>query len=189
MIYTTYDNQLYNLIVSYDYYAEPTPLPVGAQFPSFTPRDICHKVKTNYTRKNAGKQNWESVKIRNAVQDSIPRGAIVVPIPNHYGYADYTLSILEDVRHKNYFTIIDALEGTPRQTTLYDDKINGCANTALGFKLKAALPNDLSNVYLFDVVYATGYTMLEAMKVTNIHNAIVFASANPYVRGANPNPL
>ena len=112
-------------------------------------RSICHLVK----------EGIAGVDILNQIafetKRFIPNNSVIIPIPSHIGYATYTL----DIALRMGVQVLDCIECEPHQS-LYTLKKQGIkvSPAYLKFRLKSGVTLPKNNVYLFDLVFATGTT-------------------------------
>lgn len=132
-------------------------------------REICHDIKNTSSNKDAILTMAEYFSDLNILDKS----CIIIPAPQHYGYADYTLQIAERVSKVTGAKILDILKCRPRDM-LYDLKKQGKGNTA---DLYLSEDIKLSGKYFFlDNVISTGKTFKEACSVTKLNlTALVYA--------------
>lgn len=102
-------------------------------------REICHDVKNTSSNKDAILTMAEHFSDMNILDES----CIIIPAPQHYGYADYTLQIAERVSKATGAKILDILKCHPRDM-LYDLKKQGKGNVG-------DIP-DLEHVYTLDMI-------------------------------------
>ncbi|MBP3783849.1 MAG: hypothetical protein J6I68_11440 [Butyrivibrio sp.] len=132
-------------------------------------REICHDVKNTSSNKDAILTMAEYFSDLNILDGS----SIIIPAPQHYGYADYTLQIAERVSTVTGAKVLNILKCHPRDM-LYDLKKQGKRNAA-GLYLSEDIK--LSGKYFFlDNVISTGKTFREACSVTKLNlTALVYA--------------
>lgn len=107
----------------------------------------------------------------------IPKGSILIPVPQHSGRAEYTLKLSNRIANLSGCEVLDILKSDPREETLFSKKKkNGgvvkdyslgfyvADNEEIGNKLKSA-----RNVILIDNVVDSGMTYEQAAKA--IENA------------------
>lgn len=109
---------------------------------------------------------------------------VLVPAPNHNGYAEYTLRVANHIRDRTGARVVDCLEVEKhsqlyvpnRQLSLKEKK------SKLNMSLKMPLPK--STRYLFvDNVIDTGATFLVAKNLICQLEPLVFASTNRWKEG------
>lgn len=111
----------------------------------------------------------------------ITPNAVIIPIPQSNGVAEYTLSIANIIKViRQDCEVIDILSGTPRKK-LYDIKKrkSNLKGTHVGLKVKETadckeLLQSNSNVFLLDNVVNTGFTFNRARKALK-----KYAKVNP----------
>lgn len=100
----------------------------------------------------------------------IPRGSILIPVPQHTGNAEYTLKLSKRIAELSGCKVMDILKAAPREDTLFSrKKMNGgvVKEYSLGFyvvgddntgeKLKSA-----RDIILIDNVVDSGMTYAQA---------------------------
>ena len=109
-------------------------------------RELCHAVKERNERAII-----EAAKLLATIT---PANAVIVPIPNHEGYATYTKHIALEISKINGCKVLDLLFSDKRDT-LYNSKLKG-SKIALNFQTKSTTPN--GNIILIDNVIDTATT-------------------------------
>ena len=115
-------------------------------------REICHAVKER-----------DTVAIKEVADyfldlELIKRSSILIPAPQHEGFAIYTREIADIVANETGCRIADVLVSTPRKT-LYEQKIAGSYD-GLHFRIKENV--DGKELFFLDNVIDTGATFREA---------------------------
>jgi len=118
-------------------------------------REVCHGVKER-----------DPMAIKEMAQfflnlEVINKGSILVPAPQHEGYAIYTKEIAEIITDQVGCTIADVLKSKPRKT-LYEQKANK-EKAILRFELISSV--DGTEIYFLDNVINTGTTFREANRL------------------------
>ena len=132
-------------------------------------REICHDVKNTSSNKDAILTMAEYFLSLNIIDES----CIIIPAPQHYGYADYTLKIAERVAKITGAKILDILKCRPRDM-LYDLKKQGKRSDA-GLYLSEDIKIS-GKFFLLDNVISTGKTFSEACNVTKLNlTALIYA--------------
>lgn len=98
---------------------------------------------------------------------------IIVPAPNHYGFADYTLDIAEIVSEFTGAKVVDCLKVFPH-VPLYENK-----SQELEFHLCGVVPN--GRIFLLDNVIDTGKTFLCAKKLIPSIKPLMYATTNKFM--------
>ncbi|HCB93849.1 MAG TPA: hypothetical protein DEP57_08625 [Selenomonas sp.] len=114
--------------------------------------ELCHAVK-----------NGEPDAIRKMAKEMatvVPPNAVLVPAPQHCGFAVYTLEICEEIAALTGVAICDVLRCTPHES-LYIARKRG-HDVSLSFYLTGSLPD--SPLFLVDNVISTGKTVEAARK-------------------------
>lgn len=132
-------------------------------------REICHDVKNTHSNKDAILTMAEYFTGLNILDES----CIIIPAPQHYGYADYTLQIAERISKATGSKILDVLKCSPRDM-FYDLKKQGRESTT---DLYLSENIKLSGKFFFlDNVISTGKTFKEACSTTKRNlTALVYA--------------
>lgn len=120
-------------------------------------REICHEIK---------KRNEECYRIMAdffLAQEIIDSQSLLIPAPQHEGYAIYTKEIAEMIASESGAEVADVIKSRPRQT-LYECKqkhqpIN------LGFELPERLNLSGKKLYFVDNVLHTGQTLYTCEKL------------------------
>ena len=132
-------------------------------------RELCHDIKNTSSNKDAILTMAEYFANLNILDGS----CIIIPAPQHYGYADYTLQIAVRVSKVTGAKVLDILKCRPRDM-LYDLKKQGKGNVP-----NIYLSEDIrlsGKFYFLDNVISTGATYFEACSVTGIRlNPLVYA--------------
>ena len=94
----------------------------------------------------------------------LPKNAVLVPIPGHFGKADQTMHIARAIASYTRLPVVDALRGRERESQ-YSAKYKGTPLTEeqMGFRKIASLPSGRVP-YLIDNVVDTGTTAKAAVK-------------------------
>ncbi len=122
-------------------------------------REICHGVKENdYMAVREMAEFFINLGV-------ITKNSILIPAPQHIGYAKYTKSIAEIIAKETKASIKDVLRCKPHEG-MYQIKKSGRVKIP-EFYITEEVKGD--NVYFLDNVIATGTTYREAKKlITNI---------------------
>lgn len=114
-------------------------------------REICHEIKM---------RNRECCKIMADFfldQEIIDENCLLIPAPQHEGYAIYTREIAEMIALKSGARVADIIRSNPRNT-LYEYKQHN-QKVALNFYATETLFADNQKVFLVDNVLHTGQTL------------------------------
>lgn len=114
-------------------------------------REICHEIKM---------RNNECCKIMADFfleQEIINENCLLIPAPQHEGYAIYTKEIAEMIALKSGARVADIIRNDPRET-LYEYKQSN-QKFALNFYATEKLFADNQKVFLVDNVLHTGQTL------------------------------
>lgn len=95
---------------------------------------------------------------------------IIVPAPNHDGFADYTLCISKIVSEFTGAKVVDCLRVLPH-VPLYEDK-----SQELEFRLCGEVPN--GRIFLLDNVIDTGKTFFAAKELIPSIKPLMYATTN-----------
>lgn len=120
-------------------------------------REICHEIKN---------RNIECCKIMADFfleQEIIDKNCLLVPAPQHEGYAIYTKVIAEMIASKSGAKVVDIIKSNPRKP-LYEYKQNHQKIT-LNFELTEKLFVDIQKVFFVDNVLHTGQTLQTCEKI------------------------
>ena len=120
-------------------------------------REICHEIKN---------RNIECYKIMADFfleQEIIDKNCLLIPAPQHEGYAIYTKEIAEMIASKSGAKVVDIIKSNPRKT-LYEYKQNH-QKVALDFELTEKLCTDSQKVFFVDNVLHTGQTFQSCEKI------------------------
>ncbi len=130
-------------------------------------REICHDVKMcNKDAVFTMAEYFSNLGI-------LDRESIIIPAPQHYGYADYTLQIAELVSKSTGVKILDILKCNPRDK-LYDLKREHKPKSP-GLYLSESVKVK-GKLFFLDNVIASGATYCEACKVIGCRlNPLVYA--------------
>jgi hypothetical protein len=118
-------------------------------------RDICHAVK-----------EMDACAIK-AMADHLiqtglaTKGSILIPAPQHYGYADYTRKVCDLIASETGSRFADILKCRMHEP-LYIQKKNG-TDISLGFFLDGNIP--AGDLLFVDNVMATGRSYIEARRL------------------------
>ncbi len=93
--------------------------------------------------------------------DIITKNSIIIPAPQHEGFAIYTKQMADIIAKQTGCAIADILISKPRKT-LYEQKLSGNNNT-LQFQLKESVYGD--DIFFLDNVIDTGITFQTANKL------------------------
>lgn len=103
---------------------------------------------------------------------NLTNGDVIVPAPQHIGYADYTLELATKLVAGSNAIIADILKCVPHKSVC-DQKKEGIKPT-IKMYLKGEIPKS-KNIYFLDNVIATGTTYNEACKLIPGIKPLVFA--------------
>lgn len=130
-------------------------------------REICHAVRDRNISAIAEMAKWY------VSTNLIDENAVLIPLPQHEGKADYTLEICKLIQRETDCKICDILKRIP-SPSLYEQKKKGMkAKTLLYLDTKLKKPEG-KNIFLIDNISASGLTMNDGL--TLIPNA----TALPY---------
>ncbi len=118
-------------------------------------REICHGVKER-----------DLVAIKEMAQyflnlDVIEKQSILIPAPQHEGYAIYTRQIADIISEQTGCRVADVIKSSPRETLYRMKKTN--LKKPLGFILDKEVAG--YNLFFIDNVLDTGMTFCEANKL------------------------
>ena len=144
---------------------------VNDYYGGFCVREICHAVKSE----NLAVRQEAVAEIAGWYLNTgrIGEGHILVPVPQHYGRADYTLDICKILAEKCGCKIADILRCIPHRP-LYEQKKNG-GIPFTGLYRTGGRITPSKQVYLIDNVIASGLTMSQCMRL--VPEAMPFAYA------------
>ena len=135
-------------------------------------REICHALKQ--TDDLLKKENAIETVVDHFVKQNIFKsGDILVPIPQHTGNAEYTLSIANKIAEKTNTEVYDILKCKPHDT-MYDQKKEEKESLEVEMFTTGTIPEG-RRVFFIDNVISTGTTYNEAIK--HIPNMIPLAYA------------
>lgn len=120
-------------------------------------REICHEIK---------ERNEECYQIMADYfleQEIIDSQCLLIPAPQHEGYAIYTKKIAELISKKSGAKVLDIIKSRPRDT-LYEYKQRH-QNVILDFKITDKQTFNNQNVFLVDNVLHTGQTLYTCQKL------------------------
>lgn len=128
-------------------------------------REICHEIKN---------RNEECYKIMAdffLAQEIVDKSCILIPAPQHEGYAVYTKQIAELIAQKSGAAVADVIKSTPRKT-LYEYK-QKCLKPMLNFTLMkanwpAARQDEDVKMFLIDNVLDTGQTLKACQRAVGV---------------------
>lgn len=133
-------------------------------------REVCHGVKEN-----------DKVAINEMADyfmnlDLINGKSILVPAPNHQGFAMYTKEISEIIAKNTGATVCDVLKCIPHEM-LYQQKKKGVIHKPTMYLTSAI--KEGTEIYFVDNVIDTGMTFFTARQLLG-HNlkSLIYASAN-----------
>lgn len=122
-------------------------------------REICHEIK------NRNEECYEIMVHFFLNQEVINNKSILIPAPQHEGYAIYTKKIAEMIAVESGAKVLDVLKSSPRKT-LYKSKQNH-QKTILDFKITEELFLNNKKIFLIDNVLHTGQTLYTCQKLIN----------------------
>ena len=111
-------------------------------------RELCHAVKGR-------KRNIPIRIMTEFLEQFVDEHSIIIPAPQHYGYADYTLEITQLICKAKGSRVADILKCTPHYS-LYQQKLKG-NEINLELLLNGAAPSD-GKLFFLDNVISTGTT-------------------------------
>lgn len=114
--------------------------------------ELCHAVK-----------NGEPDAVRKMAREmvaTVPSNAILIPAPQHCGFAVYTLELCKEISALTGANVCDVLRCAPHES-LYTARKRG-HNVSLRFYLTDSLPDN--PLFLVDNVISTGKTVEAARK-------------------------
>lgn len=120
-------------------------------------REICHEIKN---------RNEESYKIMADYflnQEIIDNQCLLIPAPQHEGYAIYTKKIAEIIASKSGAKVLDIIKSNPRKT-LYECKQKH-KKIVLNFEITEKMSFGSQKVFLVDNVLHTGQTLSTCQKI------------------------
>lgn len=120
-------------------------------------REICHEIKN---------RNEECCRIMADFflgQEIIDSQCLLIPAPQHEGYAIYTKIIADMIASKSGARVVDIIKSNPRKT-LYECK-QAHQRSSLNFTATEKLLANNQNVFLVDNVLHTGQTLEACQKV------------------------
>lgn len=120
-------------------------------------RELCHEVKD---RNPDAINEMAQYFIENF---QLNKDSILIPAPQHEGFAIYTKEIAERVANETGCQVLDIIKSNPRPT-LYQMKLIN-KRMGLGFYTNQKYDLRKRNVYLVDNVFATGKTFNECRKL------------------------
>lgn len=133
-------------------------------------RKICHKIK------NRDKSSLQSCSDFFLNLGIIDNKSIIIPTPQHEGYAIYTLEIAKNIAKETGAIIKDIIKSYPRQSLYQIKKENKVIN--LNFYLTEKIQTN-NKIYLLDNVMDTGKTFYTIQKLINKQiYPLVFAKTN-----------
>ena len=144
---------------------------VNDYYGGFCIREICHAVKSeNPAVREEAVAEIAGWYVRTG---KIGEGHILVPVPQHYGKADYTLDICRTVAERCGCKVADILRCVPHRPLYEQKKCGGVPFTGL-YRISGLGTLD-NRVYLIDNVIASGLTMSRCLKL--VPGALPFAYA------------
>ena len=120
-------------------------------------REICHEIKN---------RNKECCKIMADFfleQEIINKQCLLIPAPQHEGYAIYTKMIADMIASKSGANVLDVIKSEPRKP-LYEYKQKN-QRIVLNFKITEKLFVENQKVFLVDNVLNTGQTLKTCQNV------------------------
>lgn len=114
-------------------------------------REICHEIK------NRNRECCEVMADFFLEQEIIDEDCLLIPAPQHEGYAIYTKEIAEMIASESGARVLDIIKSSPRRT-LYEYKQNHQRIT-LNFMATEKLFVDGQKIFLVDNVLHTGQTL------------------------------
>lgn len=134
-------------------------------------REICHLVKDG----NNSALYRMAIDMGYCLVSNHLKDCVIIPMPSHYGYATYTLSIAKRISRMIGCEVADILRCKPHKS-LYDAKLNGetITSTELGFYLQGEYPTD-KPIIIIDNVCDSGTTAFAALDVIPNANVLVYA--------------
>lgn len=105
----------------------------------------------------------------------VPKNAVLIPIPSHYGDARDTLALAKAIGRLTHTRVVNALAGVPRESQ-YQSKKNGKKISVddMGIYQKANIPEDRIPIFI-DNVIASGTTASAAVRA--VGRGVVLAYA------------
>lgn len=123
--------------------------------PYYKVRRLCHALK-EYNRRAV-------IVSADLFSKIITKNDVVVPMPSHFGYSTYMLSVAEMLQKKIGCKCMDILSSDAHETW-YDTKLKQGRNAELGYSFKVNNSNKITGkIYIIDNVYSTGRTMETAI--------------------------
>ena len=99
------------------------------------------------------------------------KNSIIIPVPNHVGYAEYTLKIAEIIAEATGSKVCDIVKCKPHEP-IYNLKKLGQI-PSVEFYLVSDPPE--GDIYILDTVTATGYTMESVRRLLGKGRPLVYA--------------
>lgn len=124
-------------------------------------REICHAIK------NRNEECYKIMADYFLEQEIIDTQCLLIPAPQHEGYAIYTKSIAEIIASKSGAKVLDVIKSNPRKS-LYECKQNQI-NAVLDFKITEKVFFGTKKVFLVDNVLHTGQTLSTCQKILGHH--------------------
>lgn len=120
-------------------------------------REICHEIK------NRNKECYLIMAEYFLNQEIIDNQSILIPAPQHEGFAIYTKKIAEIIASKSGAKVLDVIKSTPRKT-LYECKQKH-EKIVLNFNITEKMSFTNQKVFLVDNVLHTGQTLSTCQKI------------------------
>lgn len=114
-------------------------------------REICHEIK------NRNRECYRIMADFFLEQEIINENCLLIPAPQHEGYAIYTKEIAEMIALKSGAKVVDMIKSNPRKT-LYEYKQNH-QKIVLDFRTTEKLRVSDQKIFLVDNVLNTGQTL------------------------------
>ena len=145
---------------------------VNDYYGGFCIREICHAVKSeNPAVREKAVAEIAGWYVRTG---KIGEGHILVPVPQHYGKADYTLDICRILAERCGCKVADILRCVPHRP-LYEQKKSGNVPFTGLYRIGGWQVSPGERVYLIDNVIASGLTMSRCLRL--VPGALPFAYA------------
>ena len=124
-------------------------------------RELCHAVK----RREKEAMYEAAASLSDLIDEYNLNGYHIIPIPNHSGYAEYTLEILNYLKRLRNIKVSDSLLSSAHATQ-YDTKKSGSTLSIDNYSFKLSRSVLQNKTVLFDNVIGTTY--FSAMKTLGI---------------------
>lgn len=130
-------------------------------------REICHAVKTDKRKKAVHEIAKYLISL-----EIVDQKSILIPVPQHYGYADYTKEICNEISAVSGAKVCDILKCIPHESIFIQKKMG--YKPSINYFIDGKIPD--GKLYFVDNVIATGISYNEANKLFG-YNLIPFVYA------------